>query len=166
VVDAHRVAEQVAGGQVDDAGQVQPTLRHRTLGIGLRCQERDRPVRVATNEPAGAGWAMMPRCGPATRGFAIFGHVGDGVHRAGRLPGANPAGRHGRGHHPQLAAAVSRAGGLGMLEHAGLIPQADRIAQLEQAQAGSFGVNFLMPFLDPGNPTDVELAAGRARLVG
>jgi hypothetical protein len=53
-----------------------------------------------------------------------------------------------------------------MLEHAGLIPQADRIAQLEQAQAGSFGVNFLMPFLDPGNPTDVELAAGRARLVG
>lgn len=34
---------------------------------------------------------------------------------------------------PQLATAVSRAGGLGMLEHASLIPLADRIAELEQA---------------------------------
>jgi nitronate monooxygenase len=66
---------------------------------------------------------------------------------------------------PELAVAVSRAGGLGMLEHVGLIPLADRIAQLEQAQAGPFGVDFLMPFLDPSNLTDVELAAGRARLV-
>jgi nitronate monooxygenase len=66
---------------------------------------------------------------------------------------------------PQLAAAVSRAGGLGMLAHASLTPLADRIAELEQAHAGPFGVNFLMPFLDRSNLDDVELAAGRARLV-
>jgi len=66
---------------------------------------------------------------------------------------------------PQLAAAVSSAGGLGMLQHGGPTPLADRIAQLEQAQAGPFGVNFLMPFLDRNSPSDVELAAGRARLV-
>lgn len=66
---------------------------------------------------------------------------------------------------PQLAVAVSRAGGLGMLEHASPIPLVDRIAELEQAHAGPFGVNFLMPFLDRSNLDDVELAAGRARLV-
>jgi nitronate monooxygenase len=66
---------------------------------------------------------------------------------------------------PQLAAAVSRAGGLGMLDYPSPIPLADRIAQLEQAQAGPFGVGFLMPFLDSDNPIDVELAARRARLV-
>jgi NAD(P)H-dependent flavin oxidoreductase YrpB (nitropropane dioxygenase family) len=37
---------------------------------------------------------------------------------------------------PQLATGVSRAGGLGMLEHASLIPLADRIAELEQAHTG------------------------------
>jgi nitronate monooxygenase len=66
---------------------------------------------------------------------------------------------------PQLAIAVSRAGGLGMLEHASLIPLADRVAAVEQAHAGPFGVNFLMPFLDRSKLDDVELAAGRARLV-
>jgi nitronate monooxygenase len=62
---------------------------------------------------------------------------------------------------PELAVAVSRAGGLGMLQHGGLTPLADRIAQVEQAQAGPFGVNFLMPFLDREAPADV----GRAHLV-
>ena len=37
---------------------------------------------------------------------------------------------------PQLATAVSRAGGLGIVEHASLIPLADRIAELEQAHTG------------------------------
>jgi nitronate monooxygenase len=67
---------------------------------------------------------------------------------------------------PQLAIAVSRAGGLGMLARPSLMPLADRIAAVEQARAGPFGVNFLMPFLDRSNLDDVELAAGRARLVG
>jgi len=66
---------------------------------------------------------------------------------------------------PQLAIAVSRAGGLGMLEHSSLIPLADRVAAVEQAHAGPFGVNFLMPFMDRSKLDDVELAAGRARLV-
>jgi NAD(P)H-dependent flavin oxidoreductase YrpB (nitropropane dioxygenase family) len=66
---------------------------------------------------------------------------------------------------PQLAVAISKAGGLSMLEHPSPIPLADRIAQLERAQAGPFGVNFLMPFLDRSNLADVELAARRARLV-
>ena len=66
---------------------------------------------------------------------------------------------------PELAIAVSRAGGLGMLQHGALTPLADRITQLEQAQASPFGVNFLLPFLDRDHPDDVELAAGRAQLV-
>jgi nitronate monooxygenase len=66
---------------------------------------------------------------------------------------------------PELAAAVSRAGGLGMLEHPSRIPLADRIAELEQAKGVPFGVNFLMPFLDRSNLSDVELAARRGRLV-
>jgi nitronate monooxygenase len=66
---------------------------------------------------------------------------------------------------PELAIAVTKAGGLGMLQHGALAPLADRITQLEQAKAEPFGVNFLMPFLDRNNPADVELAAGRARLV-
>jgi NAD(P)H-dependent flavin oxidoreductase YrpB (nitropropane dioxygenase family) len=66
---------------------------------------------------------------------------------------------------PELAVAVSRAGGLGMLPHGALTSLAERIAQLERAQAGPFGVNFLLPFVDRDAPGDVELAAGRARLV-
>jgi nitronate monooxygenase len=66
---------------------------------------------------------------------------------------------------PELAAAVSRAGGLGMLEHPSPIPLADRLAELEQSKGVPFGVNFLMPFLDRSNLSDVELAARRVRLV-
>jgi nitronate monooxygenase len=66
---------------------------------------------------------------------------------------------------PQLAVAISKAGGLGMLEHPSPIPLADRIAQCEQAKAGPFGVNILMLFLDRSNLADVELAARRARLL-
>jgi nitronate monooxygenase len=66
---------------------------------------------------------------------------------------------------PELAIAVSQAGGLGMLPHGALTPLADRIARLEQAGAAPFGVNFLLPFLHRDALGDVELAAGRARLV-
>jgi nitronate monooxygenase len=52
-----------------------------------------------------------------------------------------------------------------MLQHGALTPLADRITQLEQAQASPFGVNFLLPFLDRDHPDDVELAASRAQLV-
>lgn len=65
---------------------------------------------------------------------------------------------------PELAIAVSRAGGLGMLQRAGTIPLADRIATVERAGAGPFGVNFV-PALGQGDPAEVELAAAHARLV-
>jgi len=64
---------------------------------------------------------------------------------------------------PELAAAVTNAGGLGMLPggdaRATLEPMLDEVAA---ATRGSFGVNFLLPFLDP---VAVDLAASRARLV-
>ena len=64
---------------------------------------------------------------------------------------------------PELAAAVTNAGGLGMLPGGGaratLEPLLDEVAAATQ---GSFGVNFLLPFLDP---EAVDLAASRARLV-
>jgi nitronate monooxygenase len=64
---------------------------------------------------------------------------------------------------PELAAAVTNAGGLGMLPggdaRATLEPMLDEVAAATQ---GSFGVNFLLPFLDP---EAVDLAASRARLV-
>jgi nitronate monooxygenase len=64
---------------------------------------------------------------------------------------------------PELAAAVTNAGGLGMLPggdaRATLEPMLDEVAAATQ---GSFGVNFLLPFLDP---EAVHLAASRARLV-
>jgi nitronate monooxygenase len=64
---------------------------------------------------------------------------------------------------PELAAAVTNAGGLGMLPggdaRATLEPMLDEAAAATQ---GSFGVNFLLPFLDP---EAVDLAASRARLV-
>jgi NAD(P)H-dependent flavin oxidoreductase YrpB (nitropropane dioxygenase family) len=65
---------------------------------------------------------------------------------------------------PELAIAVSKAGGLGMLQFAGVTPLADRIALLERAGAGPFGVNFV-PGLGQGSQADVELAAAHARLV-
>jgi NAD(P)H-dependent flavin oxidoreductase YrpB (nitropropane dioxygenase family) len=64
---------------------------------------------------------------------------------------------------PELAAAVTNAGGLGMLPggdaRATLEPMLDEVAAATQ---GSFGVNFLLPFLDP---EAIDLAASRARLV-
>jgi nitronate monooxygenase len=65
---------------------------------------------------------------------------------------------------PELAVAVSKAGGLGMLQRAGVTPLADRIGRLEQAGAAPFGVNFV-PALGQGDQAEVELAASRARLV-
>ena len=64
---------------------------------------------------------------------------------------------------PELAAAVSDAGGLGMLGAAG-VPIVMLGEQLEMLKATGkpFGVNFLMPFLDP---EALALAAGVARVV-
>ncbi len=64
---------------------------------------------------------------------------------------------------PQLAAAVTNAGGLGMLP--GGEARAALEPLLEEVVAGTrgpFGVNFLLPFLDP---EAVEVAASSARLV-
>jgi nitronate monooxygenase len=61
---------------------------------------------------------------------------------------------------PELAVAVARAGGLGMLGmHTD--PLIDRLDAL--GQASPVGVNFLMPFLP--SLDDVELAASRVRVV-
>src|SRR5581483_7031940 len=65
---------------------------------------------------------------------------------------------------PELVTAVCRAGGLGMLQRGGTRPLAERIEEIERAQAGPFGVNFV-PALGQGEPEEVELAASRARLV-
>ena len=66
---------------------------------------------------------------------------------------------------PELAIAVSKACGLGMLQRAGLIPLADRIDRLQQAGATPFGVNFVLYPRSPGDRAEIELAATRARLV-
>jgi nitronate monooxygenase len=64
----------------------------------------------------------------------------------------------------ELAAAVSNAGGLGMIGAAGI--PVDRLAEmletLDAATDGPFGANFLMPFLDP---EALSIAAERCRLV-
>jgi NAD(P)H-dependent flavin oxidoreductase YrpB (nitropropane dioxygenase family) len=65
---------------------------------------------------------------------------------------------------PELVVAVSRAGGLGMLQRGGTRPLAERIAEIEDARAGPFGVNFV-PALGQGERDEVELAASSARLV-
>jgi nitronate monooxygenase len=65
---------------------------------------------------------------------------------------------------PELVTAVSCAGGLGMLQRGGTRPLAERIEEIERAQAGPFGVNFV-PALGQGEQSEVELAASRARLV-
>jgi nitronate monooxygenase len=65
---------------------------------------------------------------------------------------------------PALVVAVSRAGGLGMLQRGGTRPLAERIAEIEDARVGPFGVNFV-PALGQGEREEVELAASRARLV-
>ena len=66
---------------------------------------------------------------------------------------------------PELAIAVSRAGGLGMLQRADPTPLAERITRLEQAQVGPIGVNFVLHTRGPGDRAEIELAASRARLV-
>jgi NAD(P)H-dependent flavin oxidoreductase YrpB (nitropropane dioxygenase family) len=74
------------------------------------------------------------------------------------------AGMGGIGNDAALPAAVSAAGGLGMLGAAGVPP--DRLASLletmAEATTGPWGVNFLMPFLDR---EAVVVAAGGSRLV-
>lgn len=74
------------------------------------------------------------------------------VHRVGWMRTARPVGRHGGGvGGPELAAAVSRAGGLGM------------VSWDEEMPDGCCGVNFLMPFLPP--PEDVVTISRRGRIV-
>jgi len=65
---------------------------------------------------------------------------------------------------PELAAAVTNAGGMGMLAAGPMPPPAvaaflDATAKLTD---GPFGMNFLIPFLEPEG---VEIAASKARLV-
>src|SRR5262245_62064019 len=66
---------------------------------------------------------------------------------------------------PALAAAVSDAGGLGMIGAPMLPPEllSQALAALRAQTRGTFGVNFLMPFL--GDRAVVAIAAAGARLV-
>lgn len=65
---------------------------------------------------------------------------------------------------PDLVRAVAGAGGVGMLPATLLSPQAleQALDELAATTSGVFGVNFLMPFLDPAC---VAVAARKARLV-
>lgn len=65
---------------------------------------------------------------------------------------------------PELAAAVSNAGGLGMVAMP-LAPAEDVASELDRLAtltSGVFGINFLMPFLDPAA---AEAAATRCRVI-
>lgn len=64
----------------------------------------------------------------------------------------------------ELVAAVANAGGLGMLGAPMMSPDAleARLDQLSATTRGVFGVNFLMPFLDP---ECIPIAARQARVV-
>jgi nitronate monooxygenase len=64
----------------------------------------------------------------------------------------------------ELAAAVTNAGGLGMIGGVRLPPPflSDQLEQLGRQTRGPFGVNFLIPFLDR---ECLEVAAQRARVV-
>src|SRR6266568_4035536 len=64
----------------------------------------------------------------------------------------------------ELAAAVSNAGGLGMIGAAGIPTDTlDEVLEaLDAATDGPFGANFLMPFLDP---EALSIAAERCRVV-
>src|SRR5882724_5722817 len=66
---------------------------------------------------------------------------------------------------PDLVAAVSEAGGLGMLGGEGLSADKLDVAlnRIRQLTRRSFGVNFLIPFLD--DLRTVRLAAERSRVV-
>ena len=70
------------------------------------------------------------------------------------------AGMGGIGTDAALPVAVTRAGGLGMVGGAGLPPA--QLSGLLDQLAGAFGVNFLVPFVDPAA---VEVAAHGARVV-
>jgi len=65
---------------------------------------------------------------------------------------------------PDLVAAVAAAGGVGMLPAPMLSPEGleQALGELRARAPGAFGVNFLMPFLDP---VCVPIAARGARLV-
>jgi len=65
---------------------------------------------------------------------------------------------------PELVAAVANAGGLGMLGAPMLSPEVltATLADVRSRTSGVFGVNFLMPFLDPAC---VPVAARHARVV-
>jgi NAD(P)H-dependent flavin oxidoreductase YrpB (nitropropane dioxygenase family) len=65
-----------------------------------------------------------------------------------------------------LAVAVSRAGGLGMLNSRDVTPLAERLDALDDSQAGPYGVNFSLHGVDEQvDRAQVELAASRARLI-
>jgi nitronate monooxygenase len=65
----------------------------------------------------------------------------------------------------ELAIAVSSAGGLGMLQRAGSTPLEGRIEALGKANAGPFGVNFVLHGPTSAVPAEVEYAASHARLI-
>ncbi len=64
-----------------------------------------------------------------------------------------------------LVIAVCKAGGLGMLQRADPAPLAARLAELDRATAGPYGVNFVMHAPGRDDQAQIELAASRARLV-
>ena len=64
---------------------------------------------------------------------------------------------------PELAAAVSRAGGLGMLQGRETRPLAERLDATAKLDGLPLGVNFVSP--KPADRSVIELAALRARLV-
>src|SRR5579884_3698117 len=65
---------------------------------------------------------------------------------------------------PELAAAVSEGGGLGMVSGVRMPPQvlSDYLDSVRRLTAKPFGVNFLMPFL---SRECVPVAASKARVV-
>jgi len=65
---------------------------------------------------------------------------------------------------PELVTAVSRAGGLGMLQRGHASSFARRLDEIAVATAGPFGVNFVPP-LGHGGREEIELASSRARVV-
>jgi NAD(P)H-dependent flavin oxidoreductase YrpB (nitropropane dioxygenase family) len=66
---------------------------------------------------------------------------------------------------PELAAAVTQSGALGMLGGEGLSIQAldANLSRIRELTPGPFGVNFILPFLE--DPEAVRLAAARCRVV-
>src|SRR5437870_124237 len=65
---------------------------------------------------------------------------------------------------PELAAAVSEAGGLGQLTFAGTSPEIaeERLERTRELTQKPFGVNVLIPFLDR---TILEMAVRKARVI-